>query len=274
MAARPGSSSSSTSPTPRVAWLGEWWTDLGLALDVVRGDLGEPVAEPLESDRTTTGSSSSVAPWGPATTPSRRGWPRPVPCSRTPWRGRSRRSGSASGTSSPASALGGRVERNPSGRTVGLVPVALTAVGLDDPLLAGFDGHVAVHYNDDVVTSPPAGVDRARDAARRPSSGAALRPEGLGRAVPPGDLARGVRRLAAVGLPRRPHGRAGGAAGHGHRFARDPPAPAGASSPSASPASSPAPAPPSPPDPSSPRRTPRTPVPLGTEQPPRGATAW
>ena len=32
-------------PDAPVAWLGEWWAELGLDLDVVRGDLGQPVVE-------------------------------------------------------------------------------------------------------------------------------------------------------------------------------------------------------------------------------------
>ena len=32
-------------PDAPVAWLGEWWAELGLELDVVRGDLGQPVVE-------------------------------------------------------------------------------------------------------------------------------------------------------------------------------------------------------------------------------------
>ena len=54
-------------------------------------------------------------------------------------------------------ALGGSIERNPSGRTVGLVPVRLTDAGATDPLLAGLGGQPAVHYNDDVVLRPPTG---------------------------------------------------------------------------------------------------------------------
>lgn len=54
-----------------------------------------------------------------------------------------------------ALALGGRVDPNRSGRTLGLTPVTLTASGTIDPLLAGSDGAVAVHYNADVVTDLP-----------------------------------------------------------------------------------------------------------------------
>ena len=63
-----------------------------------------------------------------------------------------------------AVALGGSVERNPSGRTIGPVPVRLTGAAASDPLLAGLDGLAAIHYNDDVVTEAPA---RARRCSRR-----------------------------------------------------------------------------------------------------------
>ena len=57
-----------------------------------------------------------------------------------------------------ALALGGRVGPNPTGRTVGLVPVRLTADGAHDPLLTGLGGLLAVHYNDDVVLATPSGA--------------------------------------------------------------------------------------------------------------------
>ena len=34
-------------PDAPVAWLGEWWRELGLELDVVRGDLGAPLVPRL-----------------------------------------------------------------------------------------------------------------------------------------------------------------------------------------------------------------------------------
>ena len=57
-----------------------------------------------------------------------------------------------------AVALGGSVERNPSGRTIGPVPVRLSEAAASDPLLGGFDGLAAIHYNDDVVTVVPEGA--------------------------------------------------------------------------------------------------------------------
>jgi len=54
--------------------------------------------------------------------------------------------------------LGGTVGRNPSGRTVGPVRVRLTGAAASDPLLSGFDGLPAIHYNDDVVLEIPTGA--------------------------------------------------------------------------------------------------------------------
>ncbi len=57
-----------------------------------------------------------------------------------------------------ASALAGRVARNPAGRALGLTPVDLTPEGHLDPLLTGFDGSRAIQYNDDVVIELPPGA--------------------------------------------------------------------------------------------------------------------
>lgn len=144
-------------PDAPVAWLGEWWAGLGLDLDVVRGDLGERVegrlADGAYDGLVVLGGAmgacdDALAPWLAATRELlseavARGLPTLGVCL---------------GHQLSAVALGGRVERNPSGRTVGVVPVALTAEGRDDELLAGLDGHGAVHYNDDVVVEAPEGA--------------------------------------------------------------------------------------------------------------------
>lgn len=58
-----------------------------------------------------------------------------------------------------AEALGGRVQRNPQGRAVGLGPVSRNAEGRADPLLGGVpDGARAVAWNSDIVTSLPPGA--------------------------------------------------------------------------------------------------------------------
>ena len=57
-----------------------------------------------------------------------------------------------------ASALGGRVGRNPAGRALGMTPVGLTVEGRGEPLLEGTDGAEAIQYNDDVVLEIPSGA--------------------------------------------------------------------------------------------------------------------
>ena len=141
-------------PDAPVAWLGEWWTALGLELDVVRGDLGEPVADVLgtHDGLVVLGGAMGAcddadAPWlAPTRLLIADAVARGVPTL-----------GVCLGHQLAAVALGGQVDRNPSGRTVGLVPVRLTDAGASDPLLSGLDGLVAIHYNDDVVHEAPVG---------------------------------------------------------------------------------------------------------------------
>lgn len=143
-------------PDAPVAWLGEWWRALGLELDVVRGDLGEAVAErwaDTHDGLVVLGGAmgacdDALAPW---LTPTRalladavaQGVPTLGVCL---------------GHQLAAVALGGTVGRNPAGRTIGPVPVRLTGAAASDPLLAGFDGLPAIHYNDDVVLENPRGA--------------------------------------------------------------------------------------------------------------------
>ncbi len=164
-------------PDAPVAWLGEWWAELGLELDVVRGDLGHPVVERWDD---VAGSpdglvvlggamgacDDAVAPWLAPT----RALIADAVARRVPTLG------VCLGHQLAAVALGGTVGRNPSGRTIGPVPVRLTGAAASDPLLSGVDGLPAIHYNDDVVLEPAARRHGARDAARRAAAGAAVRP--------------------------------------------------------------------------------------------------
>lgn len=145
-------------PDAPVAWLGEWWTALGIELHVVRGDRGEEVPSRAGHHDGHDGlvvlggamgaNDDTEARWLVATRALLadavgHGIPTLGVCL---------------GHQLAAVALGGRVVRNPSGRMVGLVPVQLTPAGATDPLLAGLDGIRAVHYNDDVVADVPPGA--------------------------------------------------------------------------------------------------------------------
>jgi GMP synthase (glutamine-hydrolysing) len=141
-------------PDAPAAWLGEWWEADGIVLDVVRGDLGASLPERLEHDGLVVLGGAMGAhddadhPWLGAT----KALVREAVAARAPVLG------VCLGHQLAAVALGGVSERNPDGRTLGVVPVRLTAAGAEDPLLGGSDGLPAVHYNDDVVTTLPPGA--------------------------------------------------------------------------------------------------------------------
>jgi GMP synthase (glutamine-hydrolysing) len=146
-------------PDAPVAWLGEWWAALGLEIDVVRGDLGQPVPErwagvPGAPDALVVlggamgACDDALAPWlAPTRALLADAVALGVPTL-----------GVCLGHQLAAVALGGTVTRNPSGRTIGPVPVRLTGAAASDELLSGFDGLPAIHYNDDVVVGVPSGA--------------------------------------------------------------------------------------------------------------------
>ena len=142
-------------PDAPPAWLGEWWTAAGVHLDVVRGDLGEQVPDD-------TGDHDGLVVLGGAMgacDDAENTWLEPTRALlRTAVSRGVPTLGVCLGHQLLAVALGGHVDRNPSGRTVGLVPVELTDAGHSDPLLGDVDGIPGIHYNDDVVLDTPPGA--------------------------------------------------------------------------------------------------------------------
>lgn len=65
-----------------------------------------------------------------------------------------------------ASALGGRVERNPRGQQVGLIPLGWTEATVGDPLLGPLASpRRGVQWNDDIVTALPDGATLLAETA-------------------------------------------------------------------------------------------------------------
>lgn len=138
-------------PDAPLAWFGEWWAGTGVEVDVVRGDLGERVPARLGHDGLVVlggamgAHDDEVHPWlAPTKALIRDAVAREAPVL-----------GICLGHQLTAAALGGRVGRNPAGRTVGLAPLRLGGGGVTDPLLGASGGLPAIHYNDDVVLDLP-----------------------------------------------------------------------------------------------------------------------
>ncbi|NHA68718.1 type 1 glutamine amidotransferase [Phycicoccus flavus] len=147
-------------PDAPAGWLGEWWRAAGVDLDVVRGDLGDPVPGRLADG----GHDGLVVLGGAmgANDDAEHPWLRPTKdLLRATARAGEPVLAVCLGHQLAAVALGGTAGPNPAGRTIGVVPVALTAEGHADPLLGGAGGVAgspAVHFNDDTVLSPPPGA--------------------------------------------------------------------------------------------------------------------
>ena len=144
------------------AWFGEWMTDAGAQLDVRQPWRGEALPESLTgyAGLLVLGGSMGAGddadhPWLPATRAlllqaSQSGIPTLGICL---------------GHQLLALATGGRIDRHVAGRHCALSPVGWTAEAPADPLFGplatswrDYEDAVAVHWNVDVVSSPPSGA--------------------------------------------------------------------------------------------------------------------
>ncbi|GAA1929241.1 GMP synthase [Nocardioides lentus] len=149
------------------AWFGRWLAQAGCDLDVVEPWRSDPSSAALPDDLAghdgllVLGGSmgahddADVAWLGPVKALVRDAVARRVPTL-----------GICLGHQLVAVALGGRVDRNPAGQTVGLTPVRWTPEAVADPLVGPLASpRRGVHWNDDVVVAePPGAVALARGA--------------------------------------------------------------------------------------------------------------
>lgn len=141
-----------TCPTGRA---GTWLREAGVALDVRRPYAGDALPQDLggHDGLLVLGgqmghADDEVAPWLPATRE----------LIRTAAKGAVPVLGICLGHQLAASALGGRVGRNPAGRTLGVFSVLGSAGLAADPVLAAADTAPVVQWNDDIVTELPSGA--------------------------------------------------------------------------------------------------------------------
>jgi GMP synthase (glutamine-hydrolysing) len=136
-------------------WFGEHLEASGLRLDVCRPYAGDdlPPLVPYDGLVVLGGAMDSwddeATPWLPGV----RALVRDAASSRTP------ALGICLGHQLAGLALGGSVERNPGGATVGLQPVGWLPEAATDPLTGTATGATTVaHWNSDVLTEPPPGA--------------------------------------------------------------------------------------------------------------------
>jgi GMP synthase (glutamine-hydrolysing) len=137
------------------ALFGDWLAGAGAELHVARPYLGDDLPEPTTYDAVLVlggemgANDDDTVTWlGPLKAGIRSAVAAGVPLL-----------GICLGHQLVAAALGGRVEPNPGGQTVGLQRLGWTEHAAEDPLFAGASGEErCVHWNGDVVTAAPEGT--------------------------------------------------------------------------------------------------------------------
>lgn len=144
------------------ALFGDWLADAGCALDVRRPHAGDALPTLASYD----GLLVLGGPMG-ADDDATHAWLGPVKALVREARGSDLPTlGICLGHQLIASALGGRVERNPRGQQVGLLEIGWTAAAAGDPLMGPLaTPRRGVQWNDDVVTALPDGATLLAETA-------------------------------------------------------------------------------------------------------------
>ncbi|MGW5358688.1 type 1 glutamine amidotransferase [Actinopolymorpha pittospori] len=149
-----------------LGWFGRWLAEGGIAVDVVRPYAGDPLPG-LDGHAGLLVLGGSMGAYDDATYP----WLGPVKALlREAVARRLPTLGICLGHQLLAVACGGRVDRNPDGKTIGLVKLSLADAARDDPMLGQVvDGATAVRWNQDIVVElPPKASLLATDDAGTP----------------------------------------------------------------------------------------------------------
>ncbi|GAA4989753.1 type 1 glutamine amidotransferase [Actinopolymorpha pittospori] len=135
-----------------LGWFGPWLAEGGIAVDVVRPYAGDPLPG-LDGHAGLLVLGGSMGAYDDATCP----WLGPVKALlREAVARRLPTLGICLGHQLLAVACGGRVDRNPDGRTIGLVKLSLADAAHGDPMFGQVaDGAAAVRWNQDIVVDLP-----------------------------------------------------------------------------------------------------------------------